>query len=81
MLEYYHIDIRSSNAVITVAECKFNKISNTLMYSCLFFNTEVQNGNINFSVLTTLIVRLNLLTLAVKVQINLTFARLLAAHL
>ena len=67
MLEYYHIDIRSSNAVITVAECKFNKISNTLMYSCLFFNTEVQNGNINFPVLTTLIVRLNLLTLAVKV--------------
>ena len=49
MLEYYHIDIRSSNAVITVAECKFNKISNTLMYSCLFFNAEVQNGNINFS--------------------------------
>ena len=76
MLEYYHIDIRSSNAVITVAECKFNKISNTLMYSCLFFNTEVQYGNINFSVLTTLIVCLNLLTLAVKVQINLTFARL-----
>ena len=46
------------------------------MYSCLFFNTEVQYGNINFSVLTTLIVCLNLLTLAVKVQINLTFARL-----
>ena len=35
------------------------------MYSCLFFNTNR--------------VRLNLLTLAVKVQINLTFARLLAA--
>ena len=49
MLEYYHIDICSSNAVITVAKCKFNKISNTLMYSFLFFNAEVQNGNINFS--------------------------------
>ena len=54
MLEYYNIDIRSSNTVITVAKCKFSKISNTLMYSCLFFNAEVQNGNINFSALTTL---------------------------
>ena len=40
MLEYYHMDIRSSNAVITVAECKFNKISNTLMYSFLFLTLK-----------------------------------------